>query len=59
MANHNELLTLYNNNQDFKQYIDKCCKTYNKNVDYMLQTKIAESYYQYLIDKQKGKDENQ
>ena len=41
MTNHNELFTLYNNNQDFKQYIDKCCKKYNKDVDYMLKTKIA------------------
>lgn len=51
----NELLKFYKENKDFKKYIDECVKTYGKDVDYMLQTRIAESYCEYLKEE---KNEN-
>lgn len=48
MATYNELLKFYYSNEDFKRYIDDCVKTYGKDVSYMLKTKMAESYYEYL-----------
>lgn len=56
MASKNELLLFYQNNKDFKRYIDECVKTYGKDIDYMLQTRTAESYYEYL--KEETKNEN-
>ena len=58
MATQNEMLMFYNSNKDFKRYIDECIKTYGKDVDYMLKTRIAESYYTYLKEEMKSKDEN-
>lgn len=49
----------YKNNKDFKAYVDKCAKTYNKTVDQMLQSPITEEYYLLLLEKEKSnKDEN-
>ena len=59
MTDQNELLIFYEKNKDFRDYIDKCVKTYGKDINYMLQTKTAQEYYQYLKEKMKGKDENQ
>jgi len=58
MATKNELIKFYENNKDFKKYIDECVKTYGKSVDYMLQTRIAESYYEYLKEETE-KNENE
>ena len=44
----NELLTFYEENEDFKTYIDKCVKTYGKDIDFMLRTPIAYEYYKQL-----------
>lgn len=45
MATKNEMLKFYNENEDFKNYIDKCVKTYGKDVDHMLEQGITEQYY--------------
>ena len=57
MASKNELLLFYQNNKDFKRYIDECVKTYGKDIDYMLQTRTVESYYEYLKEETE-KNEN-
>lgn len=58
MSVKNEMLLFYQSNEDFKKYIDGCVKTYGKDVDYMLQTKIAEEYYKYLKEETERKHEN-
>ena len=49
----NELLKFYEQNEDFKTYIDKCVKTYGKDINYMLSTPIAHEYYKQLKEKSK------
>lgn len=53
MEKNNELLKFYEQNEDFKTYIDKCVKTYGKDVDFMLHTPIAYEYYKQLKEKSK------
>ena len=48
-----ELRKFYEVNEDFKNYVDKCVKTYGKDVDYMLRTPIAYEYYKQLKEKTK------
>ena len=38
----------YNSNEDFKTYVDKCAKTYNKSVEEVLQSPITEEYRKSL-----------
>ena len=45
----NEMYQFYLKNQDFKRYIDECVKTYGKDIQYMLSTRIAEEYYKSLL----------
>lgn len=47
----NELYKFYEENKDYRDYVDKCVKTYGKDVDYMLRTKTAEEVYREM---QKG-----
>ena len=56
MNKQNELMLFYQNNEDFKRYIDECVKTYGEDVNYMLKTKMAESYYQYLKEEMENKE---
>ena len=49
----NEMLKFYENNEDFKNYIDRCVQTYGKDVDFMLRTPIAYEYYKQLKEKTK------
>lgn len=49
----NELREFYETNEDYKNYIDKCVKTYGKDVDFMLRTPIAYEYYKQLKEKSK------
>lgn len=48
-----ELRKFYEVNEDFKDYVDKCVKTYGKDVDFMLRTPIAYEYYKQLKEKSK------
>lgn len=48
MAEVNEMYKFYCENQDFKTYIDKCVKTYGKDVNYMLSMPISREYYKQL-----------
>ena len=38
----------YDSNDDFKQYVDKCSRTYNCTIEDILQRPITSQYYQYL-----------
>lgn len=49
----NELLKFYEQNEDFKDYVDKCVKTYGRDVNFMLSTPIAYEYYKQLKEKSK------
>lgn len=51
MIDINDMIKFYNNNEDFKRYVDECVKTYGKDVDHMLHQRITEQYYLSL---QKG-----
>lgn len=53
MPDFNELYKFYLKNEDFKDYIDKCVKTYGKDVDFMLRTPIAYEYYKQLRGEKK------
>lgn len=39
----------YNENKDFKEYVDKCMKTYGWSLERALLSPITISYYNYLI----------
>lgn len=47
------LKDFYNNDKDFKEYVDKIIKTYGWTLDKALQSPITENYYKYLIDSRK------
>lgn len=47
----NEIYKFYLTNKDFKDYIEKCAETYDKDVPYILETKTAENVYKEM---QKG-----
>ena len=49
----NEMFKFYCENKDFKEYIDKCVKTYGRDVNFMLSTPIAYEYYKQLRGKEK------
>ena len=44
----NELYQFYMKNSDYRDYIDKCVKTYGKDVQYMLETPIAKEVYREM-----------
>ena len=61
MTNFEENQQFYKNNADFKQYVDRCVKTYGKTVEFMMQTPIADAYREGILDghcgtKIKGKE---
>ena len=49
MTDLNTLRKFYQQNREYKRYIDACVKTYGRDVEYMLQTRTAEQYYISLI----------
>lgn len=38
----------YKINKDFKEFVDKCMKTYNWSLDRTLESPITKEYYKYL-----------
>lgn len=44
----NDLFKFYNDNADFKSYVDKCIKTYGGDIPYVLAQPITKEYYCYL-----------
>ena len=43
----------YDNNSDFKEYVDKYCKKHHKPVEEALKDILIISYLNYLIENQK------
>ena len=43
--------TMYETNQDFKDFIDANASTYGKSVEFMLQTPTAKEYAKYLKER--------
>lgn len=39
----------YINNKDFKEFVDKCMKTYCWSLEKALESPITKEYYKYLI----------
>ena len=44
-----KVFDLYENNKDFKEYVNKHCKTYNKTVEQSLSERIVLSYAENII----------
>lgn len=57
MTDINEMLKFYDENIDFKRYVDACVRTYGKDINHMLQQRITEQYYLYLTKKDDYKNE--
>ena len=43
-----ELKDFYNSNADFKEFVDKCMRTYSWTLEYALSSPITKNYYNYL-----------
>ena len=52
-----KVIELYDNNKDFKSYVDKHCKVYNKTVEKALFEKVVLSYAEYIINKNVDKQD--
>ena len=49
-----EMYKFYTENSDFKEYVDKCMTTYNKNdVDAVFSLRITKEYMKYLKKREK------
>ena len=46
-----KLNTMYSTNEEFREFVDKCARTYKKTVDEVLQMQTTKEYALYLIDK--------
>lgn len=49
---------LYNNDSEFKEYIDKYSKQREIPINIALKHFQVKEYYKYLIDKRRGKNDN-
>lgn len=45
----------YNENSDFREFVDKNAKTYGKSVEFMKLTPTAKAYEEYIKDRDKLK----
>lgn len=45
----------YNNNADFKRFIDRNAAQYGKSVEYMMLTPTAQEYEKYIKERDKGR----
>lgn len=52
-----KVIELYENNKDFKSYVDKHCKVYNKTKREALFEKVVLSYAEYIINKNVDKQD--
>ena len=44
-----DLKEFYYKNADFKDFVDRCMRTYNWTLEFALSTPITKNYYEYLI----------
>ena len=52
------MMELYHTNDDFKTYIDKLCAKHKLSLEQALATRMAASYAEYLLGREKVNDEN-
>lgn len=52
-----KLNTMYATNEDFRNFVNKCAKTYKKTVDEVLQMKTTKEYAAYVRNRFKDDDE--
>ena len=52
-----KLNQMYSTNEDFRNFVNKCAKTYNKTVDEVLQMKTTKEYAAYIRNNYKPDDE--
>ena len=45
----------YNNNADFKRFVDANAKQYGKSVEFMLLTPTTQEYEKYIKERDKGR----
>ena len=45
----------YNNNADFKRFVDANAKQYGKTVEFMMLTPTAQEYEKYIKEREKGR----
>lgn len=50
------MMELYQTNDDFKTYIDKLCAKHKLSLEQALATRMAASYAEYLLGRDKDKD---
>ena len=48
-----ELISFYNTDPDFKDYVNKDMEMYDRTLEQSLTSPITENYYKYLIDSRK------
>ena len=53
-----EMYKFYNENADFKDYVDKCIKTYGKDLDAVFDLKITGEYMNYILKYGKKEENN-
>lgn len=46
---------MYNDDADFKAYVDRCADTRHLDIYTVLQTKIVMNYAEYLLEQREGK----
>lgn len=51
-----KLNQMYTTNEDFRNFVNKCCKTYNKTVDEVLQMETTKQYAAYVRNNTKDDD---
>lgn len=45
-----QLFEVYKTNSDFREYVNKACKNYNKTVNEILVLEHTKQYYKYLLE---------
>ena len=51
-----QMREFYKSNSDFKDYVDKCMQTYQKDITDILISPITQEYYKMLIKNNSGKE---
>lgn len=52
-----KLNSMYSTNEDFRNFVDKCAKTYKKTVDEVLQMQTTKEYAAYVRNRYKDEEE--
>lgn len=52
-----KLNQMYSTNEDFRNFVNKCAKTYNKSIDEVLEMKTTREYAAYVSNHTKNDEE--